>query len=163
MSASVQQVLTTAQGLAVEEQEALVTEVISSLDGPPPSPEEAARIEAAWTEEFRRRIDAYERGEVELIDAEVVFARFGVKFPPDERSTPVEAKASHRSRAVLGVALTLSVKERAELTHLLLRHLDGADRAAPPPTADQPDPSRIEGGRIGKSGAVETDRQEVRP
>ena len=36
--------------------------------------EPAADVEAAWAEEIRRRVDAYERGEVETYSAEEVFA-----------------------------------------------------------------------------------------
>lgn len=32
-------------------------------------------VEAAWDAEIRQRVAAYERGEVELIDADEVFAR----------------------------------------------------------------------------------------
>lgn len=44
--------------------------LLSSLEAEPRSD-----VESAWEDEIRRRLDAYDRGEVEAIDAETVFAR----------------------------------------------------------------------------------------
>ena len=39
----------------------------------------AAQIEAAWSDEIVRRVEALERGEVELVDANEVFASIRAK------------------------------------------------------------------------------------
>ena len=39
----------------------------------------AAQVDAAWNDEIVRRVEALERGEVELVDAREVFARIRAK------------------------------------------------------------------------------------
>jgi putative addiction module component (TIGR02574 family) len=57
------------RSLAPEERSRLVELLLESLHEPPLSD-----IAAAWDAEIVRRVDAYERGEVETFSAEGVFA-----------------------------------------------------------------------------------------
>jgi putative addiction module component (TIGR02574 family) len=54
--------------LPMEERARLAERLISSLD------ETADQVDAAWRAEVERRIDSYERGEVELVDANEALA-----------------------------------------------------------------------------------------
>ena len=56
--------------LSPDDRARLTELLLSSLDAEPKSD-----FEAAWDEEIRQRLAAYDRGEVEAIDAETVFAR----------------------------------------------------------------------------------------
>lgn len=56
--------------LSPDDRARLTELLLSSLDAEPKSD-----VEAAWDEEIRQRLAAYDRGEVEAIDAETVFAR----------------------------------------------------------------------------------------
>ncbi len=56
--------------LSPDDRARLTDLLLSSLDAEPKSD-----VEAAWDEEIRQRLAAYDRGEVEAIDAETVFAR----------------------------------------------------------------------------------------
>lgn len=56
--------------LSVDDRARLAELLLSSLEAEPMS-----SAEAAWDEEIRRRLAACDRGEVQAIDAEVVFAR----------------------------------------------------------------------------------------
>ena len=56
--------------LSPDDRARLTELLLSSLEAEPKSD-----IEAAWDEEIRERLAAYDRGEVEAIDAETVFAR----------------------------------------------------------------------------------------
>ncbi len=56
--------------LSADDRARLAEMLLSSLEAEPKS-----EIEAAWDEEIRQRLAAYDRGEVEAIDAEKVFAR----------------------------------------------------------------------------------------
>jgi putative addiction module component (TIGR02574 family) len=56
--------------LSPDDRARLAELLLSSLEAEPKSD-----IEAAWDEEIRERLAAYDRGEVEAIDAEKVFAR----------------------------------------------------------------------------------------
>ena len=60
------------RGLALsQEDRARLAEVLlASLD-----PEPQSEVEAAWEVEIGRRLAAYDRGEVQAIDAEEVFAK----------------------------------------------------------------------------------------
>lgn len=58
-----------AQSLAPEDRSRLVELLLESLRESP-----LADIEAAWAQEIKRRVAAYERGEVETFAAEDVFA-----------------------------------------------------------------------------------------
>ena len=60
------------RGLALsQEDRARLAEVLlASLD-----PEPQSEVEAAWEVEIERRLAAYDRGEVQAIDAEEVFAK----------------------------------------------------------------------------------------
>ena len=60
------------RGLALsQEGRARLAEVLlASLD-----PEPQSEVEAAWEVEIERRLAAYDRGEVQAIDAEEVFAK----------------------------------------------------------------------------------------
>ena len=55
--------------LAPEERARLVELLLESLHEPP-----LAAIEAAWDAEIKRRVEAFERGEVQTYAAEEVFA-----------------------------------------------------------------------------------------
>lgn len=62
-----------AMQLAPDEKRALIESLVISLDcDPDADPQEIARL---WDEEIGRRIDEIDRGEVEMIDGEEVFAR----------------------------------------------------------------------------------------
>jgi putative addiction module component (TIGR02574 family) len=58
-----------ARSLEPEDRVRLVELLLDTLQEEP-----AADVEAAWAEEIRRRVEAYERGEVETYSAEEVFA-----------------------------------------------------------------------------------------
>ncbi len=59
--------------LTPDEKRALIESLVISLDRDPDAdPQEIAR---AWDEEIARRIDAMDKGEVEMIDGDEVFAR----------------------------------------------------------------------------------------
>ena len=53
-----------------EERERLVDELLESLNEPA-----AAELDAAWSAEIERRLAAYDRGEVQALSAEAVFAK----------------------------------------------------------------------------------------
>ncbi len=53
-----------------EERERLVDELLESLNEPA-----AAELDAAWAAEIERRLSAYDRGEVQALSAEEVFAK----------------------------------------------------------------------------------------
>ena len=53
--------------LAPEDRARLIDLLLASLDDGP-----RAQVEAAWAEEVDRRLDAYDRGEVQAIDGEGV-------------------------------------------------------------------------------------------
>lgn len=57
------------RSLAPDERARLVELLLESLHEPP-----LAEIEAAWDAEIKRRVEAYERGEVQTYSAEEVFA-----------------------------------------------------------------------------------------
>ena len=62
----------TQRGLALpEDDRARLAEVLLASLGAEP----ASEVEAAWDQEIRRRLAAYDRGEVKAIDAEEVFAK----------------------------------------------------------------------------------------
>lgn len=59
--------------LTPDEKRALIESLVLSLDSDHDAdPQEVAR---AWDEEIARRIEATERGEVEIVDGDDVFAR----------------------------------------------------------------------------------------
>ncbi len=60
------------RGLALSEEDRarLAELLLASLDAEPPS-----EVEVAWEAEIKRRLGAYDRGEVQAIDAEEVFAK----------------------------------------------------------------------------------------
>jgi putative addiction module component (TIGR02574 family) len=53
-----------------EERERLVDELLESLNEPA-----ATELDAAWSAEIERRLAAYDRGEVQALSAEEVFAK----------------------------------------------------------------------------------------
>ena len=59
-----------ARALAPADRERLVTELLESLNAPA-----ASELDAAWEAEITRRLAAYDRGDVQAIDAEEVFAK----------------------------------------------------------------------------------------
>lgn len=58
------------KALAPQDRSRLVDMLLESLHQPT-----TGEIEAAWDTEIKRRLDEYERGEVQAIDAEEVFAK----------------------------------------------------------------------------------------
>jgi putative addiction module component (TIGR02574 family) len=56
--------------LAPEDRERLVDQLLESLNEPA-----AAELDKAWEAEIERRLGEYERGDVQAIDAEEVFAK----------------------------------------------------------------------------------------
>lgn len=61
--------------LPVETRAALADKLLESLD---PPDEKNQRL---WAEEAERRVAAYERGEIDAIPGEEVFAKLRAKFP----------------------------------------------------------------------------------
>jgi putative addiction module component (TIGR02574 family) len=59
-----------AMRLPPDERERLVDALLESLNAPA-----AAELDAAWTAEIERRLAAYDRGEVEALSADEVFAK----------------------------------------------------------------------------------------
>ncbi len=70
MSSTLSELKKKASQLPEEERAELALSLIESLDGP-----EDSDVEQAWQQEIERRVRQFERGEVELIPAEEVFAR----------------------------------------------------------------------------------------
>jgi len=70
MSSTLSELKKKASQLPEEERAELALSLIESLDGPVDSD-----VEEAWQQEIERRVRQFERGEVELIPAEEVFAR----------------------------------------------------------------------------------------
>lgn len=70
MPDSVADLVQRGKALAPEDRERLVDQLLESLNEPA-----AAALDAAWDAEIERRLAAYDRGEVEAIDAEEVFAK----------------------------------------------------------------------------------------
>lgn len=58
------------RALAPEDRERLVDQLLESLNEPA-----VAQLDKAWEAEIERRLGEYERGEVQAIDAEEVFAK----------------------------------------------------------------------------------------
>ena len=58
------------RALAPEDRERLVDQLLESLNEPA-----AAELDKAWEAEIERRLGEYDRGEVQAIDAEEVFAK----------------------------------------------------------------------------------------
>lgn len=65
--------------LPANERARIAKRLIESLDHPADEVDEAA-VETAWKVEIERRIEQMDRGEVEMIPAEEVFARIGERF-----------------------------------------------------------------------------------
>ena len=61
-------ILEIARRLPAAERAALVDELLRFLDKPD------AEVDALWAKEAEERLAAYDRGEIEAIDAELVFA-----------------------------------------------------------------------------------------
>lgn len=53
-----------------DERERLVDQLLESLNEPA-----ATELDAAWSAEFERRLTAYDRGEVQALSSEEVFAK----------------------------------------------------------------------------------------
>jgi putative addiction module component (TIGR02574 family) len=58
------------RSLSPEDRERLVDQLMESLNE-----RAASELDAAWEAEIQRRLDEYDRGEVQAIDAEEVFAK----------------------------------------------------------------------------------------
>ena len=58
------------RALPPEDRERLVDQLLESLNEPA-----ATELNAAWESEIERRLEEYDRGSVQAIDAEVVFAK----------------------------------------------------------------------------------------
>lgn len=56
--------------LSPEDRERVVEGLLESLHAP-----EVAALDAAWEQEIERRLAEYDRGEVQAVDAELVFAQ----------------------------------------------------------------------------------------
>ena len=68
MSTLVQEIMAVALKLPTSEQAVLADEILHSLDKTDPE------IDAMWAQEAEDRLAAYDRGEIEAIDADVVLA-----------------------------------------------------------------------------------------
>lgn len=65
--------------LPADERARIARRLIESLDDPTDEVDEEA-VETAWKVEIERRIEQMDRGEVEMIPAEEVFARIRERF-----------------------------------------------------------------------------------
>ncbi|MGH8426465.1 MAG: addiction module protein [Gammaproteobacteria bacterium] len=70
MSDSTASVINQALKLKASERAAVAEQILLSLDVPNPE------IDAAWAQEADARVEAHERGEIESIPAEDVFAKY---------------------------------------------------------------------------------------
>ena len=70
MPDSVADLVQRGRALPPEERERLVDQLLESLNEPA-----AAELDATWDAEIERRLAEYDRGEVQAIDAEEVFAK----------------------------------------------------------------------------------------
>lgn len=68
MSKLSKDIVTAVLRLPATERAALVDALLQSLDKPDP------KIEALWAKDAEERLTAYDRGEIEAVDAEEVFA-----------------------------------------------------------------------------------------
>ena len=68
MSTLVQEIMAVALKLPASERAVLADEILHSLDKTDPE------IDAMWAQETEDRLAAYDRGEIEAIDADVVLA-----------------------------------------------------------------------------------------
>ena len=75
----VDEILERALQLSSKDRGKLVEILIRSLD-PPGEDISAEEWEKAWSAEIQRRIEAVKAGEMELIDAEEVFKRLGIRL-----------------------------------------------------------------------------------
>ena len=75
MATSNDEILQQLLSLPVETRAALADKLLESLDPPD------ERNQRLWAEEAERRIAAYERGEIDAIPGEEVFAKLRAKFP----------------------------------------------------------------------------------
>ena len=70
MAKSVKLILDQALELSATERAAVAEKLLCSLDSPD------SKIDAIWAKEADARIEAYEKGEVETVSAEDVFAKY---------------------------------------------------------------------------------------
>ena len=70
MADQVAELVKRARALAPQERERLVDQLLESINEPA-----AAELDAAWEAEIERRLAEYDRGDVQAIDAEEVFAK----------------------------------------------------------------------------------------
>ena len=71
------QVRSDALALTEQERARLADELYGSIEEGDGTPEE---IEAAWNEEIVRRVQAFERGELDSVDGEEVFRRIRAEY-----------------------------------------------------------------------------------
>ena len=71
MGNAAKQILEKALGLSATERSALIESLLASLDQPDPA------IDTRWAEKAEARIDAVDRGEMETVSADDVFAKYG--------------------------------------------------------------------------------------
>jgi len=70
MADQVSELLKRGRALAPQDRERLVDQLLESLNEPA-----AAELDASWEAEIQRRLGEYDRGEVQAVDAEEVFAK----------------------------------------------------------------------------------------
>jgi hypothetical protein len=75
MTHTADDILGAALNLTAAERAELATRLIHSLDGPRPSADEQAAIDAAWDAEIACRIKGVDDGTAELIDGEEFLAK----------------------------------------------------------------------------------------
>lgn len=68
MASSFKDIEESARALSAEDRAKLVESLLESLHAP------VSQVEAAWTQEIERRVDAFDRGELPADGAEDVFA-----------------------------------------------------------------------------------------
>jgi putative addiction module component (TIGR02574 family) len=68
MSAIGEQILRQALALPLEERAQLIEQLLATFQSPPD-----AALDERWAKEAHERLDAYDRGEINAVDAEEVF------------------------------------------------------------------------------------------
>ena len=80
MTPQVSEVLEKALALSTQERGLIIDRLIESLDNEPA--EEG--VEAAWSEEIKRRVEEIQSGKVEMIPGEQVLRELAEEFPDEQ-------------------------------------------------------------------------------
>lgn len=75
-------ILTAALALTESERAEIAERLLRTLDGPEPTPEEQAEIDAAWVEEIERRAQEIDEGKSHLIPGDEIMRRLRAGLRP---------------------------------------------------------------------------------